>query len=75
MAVPPPPYVEDEEEEAQQMDGRGPLPSGPQISEQMARQALLTHVADHCCWGAGAAKQMSITKINYDSAFHVSTGF
>lgn len=71
VPVPPPPSSE--EEETPRVEARGPLPTGPQISEHQARAALLAHVVDRCCWGSGAAKQMAIAKISYDSAFHVST--
>lgn len=71
VSVPPPPCVP--EEERDRTETRGPLPVGPQITEHQARAALLAHVADRCCWGTGAAKKMAIAKINYDSAFHVST--
>ena len=70
VSVPPP--EGENEEERDRTETRGPLPSGPQITEHQARAALLAHVADRCCWGSGAAKKMAIAKINYDSAFHVS---
>lgn len=71
MSVPPPDG--DVEEERDRTETRGPLPPPPQITDHQARAALLAHVADRCCWGSGAAKKMAIAKINYDSAFHVST--
>ena len=71
VSIPPPPCLP--EEEVTRTETRGPLPCGPQITEHQARAALLAHVADRCCWGTGAAKQMIRAKINYDSAFHVST--
>ena len=67
VSVPPP--EGENEEERDRTETRGPLPSGPQITEHQARAALLAHVADRCCWGSGAAKKMAIAKINYDSAF------
>lgn len=71
VSVPPPDG--DVEEERDRTETRGPLPPPPQITDHQARAALLAHVADRCCWGSGAAKKMAIAKINYDSAFHVST--
>jgi hypothetical protein len=47
-------------------------PTHPQVSEKIARQALLEHVKNRCCYGKGAAKNMAITKLKYSSAFHVS---
>ena len=42
----------------------------PVVSEQEARAALLTLVAERCCWGRTAARNMSISKIASTSAFH-----
>jgi hypothetical protein len=47
------------------------LPNCPQVTEQEARTALLSLVAENCCYGRDAAKEMAIVKINYSSAFHV----
>lgn len=46
----------------------------PVISEDDAREALLTEVATHCCYGKGAARRLVITNITPSSAFHVSCG-
>ena len=43
----------------------------PAISEVEARGALLGLVAEHCCWGKAAARNMAISKIVATSAFHV----
>jgi len=51
---------------------RSAQPAHPQVSEKIARQALLEHVKSRCCYGEGAAKNMAITKLKYTSAFHVS---
>ncbi|CAG7719946.1 unnamed protein product [Allacma fusca] len=42
----------------------------PQMSESMAKTALLAHVKNHCCWGVGAAKNMCITSFRHTTAFH-----
>lgn len=43
----------------------------PVVSEVDARNALLSMVTEHCCWGRAAARHMSIGKIVSSSAFHV----
>lgn len=43
----------------------------PPVSEVDARNALLSMVTEHCCWGRAAARHMSIGKILSSSAFHV----
>lgn len=70
MSIPPP----DISPEPANGEGcnREILPNRPQVTEQQARSALLAQVAEHCCYGKDAAKEMAITKINYSSAFHVS---
>ncbi|XP_065348432.1 protein SSUH2 homolog isoform X1 [Cloeon dipterum] len=65
----PPPYFEAESPEAE-ISNRDILPNCPQVTEQDARTALLSLVAQHCCYGKDVAKEMAITKINYSSAFH-----
>jgi hypothetical protein len=47
-------------------------PAHPKVSEKIARQALLEHVKNRCCYGENAARNMAITKLKYSSAFHVS---
>lgn len=47
----------------------------PPVSEVDARNALLSMVTEHCCWGKAAARHMSIGKIQSSSAFHVSFFF
>ena len=42
------------------------------ISEDQARDALLTFVAENCCYGKKAAKDMDIKDIAQSSAYHVS---
>ena len=72
---------EEEEEEEPEDDDEGTATSNsairaqiadvPAVSEQQARTALLHLVADHCCWGKGAARNMNINRIVSTSAFHV----
>ena len=65
---------EDDDEESSTRGGGVVLADTlPVVSEQEARTALLNLVADHCCWGKAAARNMNITKIASTSAFHVIT--
>ena len=45
----------------------------PVINEDQAREALLEYVAEQCCYGSGAAKDMTFRDLKSSSAFHVST--
>ena len=49
-----------------------PPTSIPIISEDEAREALLSEVDTHCCYGKGAARELVFTNITPSSAFHVS---
>ena len=40
------------------------------INEDQARSALLTHIADHCCYGKSAAKNMNVKTMECKPAFH-----
>ncbi|WAR25577.1 SSUH2-like protein, partial [Mya arenaria] len=40
------------------------------INENDAREVLLQHVAEHCCYGSRAAKQLKFTELEHTSAFH-----
>lgn len=66
----------------QQQPAPSPQPAGPSptrvhvaevppVSEVDARNALLSMVTEHCCWGKAAARNMAINKIASTSAFHV----
>ena len=48
------------------------IKSVPTITEQEAREALIELVADHCCYGKGAAQDLSFNDLKSSSAFHVS---
>lgn len=41
------------------------------MTEDEARDALLSYVAEHCCFGKDAAKEMEIEDITPSSAYHV----
>ena len=45
----------------------------PQIREEEAREALLAFVAENCCYGKGAAEELSFKDLQHSSAFHVSS--
>ncbi|CAG0919517.1 unnamed protein product [Notodromas monacha] len=49
---------------------RAEIPNAHEITEDVARAALLSHVQKKCCYGASAAKRMNIVKISPSSAFH-----
>jgi hypothetical protein len=72
VSVPPPPSSSDTGMWWEDCSNRSAQPAHPQVSEKIARQALLEHVKSRCCYGEGAAKNMAITKLKYTSAFHVS---
>lgn len=40
------------------------------LTEEQARAALITHIADHCCYGKAAAKNMHIKKMECAPAYH-----
>ena len=42
------------------------------ITEEEAREALLAYVAQHCCFGKGAARNMKMHTILPSNALHVS---
>ena len=41
------------------------------ITEAQAKEALLSYVAEHCCYGKKAAADIQFTKITPTSAMHV----
>ena len=47
------------------------FPSIPTISEDEARDALLSEVEKHCCYGKKAARDLVFLNITPSSAFHV----
>ena len=42
------------------------------ITEEEARTALLEYVAEHYCYGKGAAEKMQIRNVRPSNALHVS---
>ena len=42
------------------------------ITSEEAREALMQFVSEHCCYGAGAAKNMNIRNVSPSNALHVS---
>ena len=42
----------------------------PKLSEAQVRAAVLSHIANHCCYGKTAAKNMCIKKMEYLPAYH-----
>ncbi|XP_021369882.1 protein SSUH2 homolog isoform X1 [Mizuhopecten yessoensis] len=67
-AVLPPPSYDDA------MKGPPPerqnISNVPTITEQDAREALLKHVAENCCYGKGAAENLKYLDLKSTSAFH-----
>ena len=63
---------------ASQQQDKEPPPPPPiiipefesKLSEEQARAALMTHIADHCCYGKAAAKNMNIKKMECAPAYH-----
>ncbi|WAR26710.1 SSUH2-like protein [Mya arenaria] len=66
-AVAPPPSYEAATRVPPQ---RGEVQGLPQIDENEARNALLQHVSEHCCYGSGAAQSLRFTDLQHYSAFH-----
>lgn len=46
---------------------------GAQITDNQAKDALLEFVAQHCCYGKGAAESMDIKDMHHSNAYHVRT--
>ena len=42
------------------------------VNEEAAREALLSHVGQHCCYGKKAARELVYMDLKPTSAFHVS---
>ncbi|XP_065830372.1 protein SSUH2 homolog [Oscarella lobularis] len=64
--APPPPYSA--------VEAPKPAPEAnvniPKVTEDQARQALLDHVAQHCCYGKKPARDLVFNSIAPSSAFH-----
>ena len=44
----------------------------PMVKDEEAREALVSHAAENCCWGTKAAKELNFSNIDHSAAFHVS---
>ncbi|XP_067935197.1 protein SSUH2 homolog [Watersipora subatra] len=64
--LPPPPPPSYDEQQAPSMD----FGQAANITAEEARAALLSYVAENCCYGKGAAEQMEMKDINPSNAFH-----
>ncbi|XP_070536453.1 protein SSUH2 homolog [Ptychodera flava] len=64
--IPPPVYHPPSEDQKPEET----FAEGGKISEEEAREAMLTFVDAHCCYGSRPAKQMTITNILPGSALH-----
>lgn len=64
--LPPPSY----EEVVREPPQREQVTGLPKIDDSEARNALLEHVAENCCYGSSAAKEMQIKDLQHSSAFH-----
>jgi len=63
---PPPPYQPPPPQETPEQQ----FTKATAVTEDEARDALLSYVAEHCCFGKGAAKDMEIEDITPSSAYH-----
>ncbi|PNF35665.1 SSUH2-like protein [Cryptotermes secundus] len=70
VSVPPPPSPSVREMWWEDSLNHSVQPPHPNVSEKIARQALLQHVKKHWCYGESAARNMAITKLKHSSAFH-----
>ncbi|XP_063952493.1 protein SSUH2 homolog [Lytechinus pictus] len=65
--LPPPPPTYDEAVKRPTHQTDGVLPT---LSDSEAREALLSHIAEQCCWGKRAAEGLTFTNIEHSAAFH-----
>ena len=40
------------------------------VTEEQAREALMSYLSNHCCYGKGAAKNMVVKRLEYTPAYH-----
>lgn len=66
-SLPPPSYDEATRGEPPE---RREFRNAPSITAEEAREAMLQHVAEHCCYGKGAAQDMTFRELKSSSAFH-----
>ncbi|KAG1671925.1 Protein SSUH2 [Nymphon striatum] len=67
VAAPPPAYHEAAETQSHE---QGEISNLPKITEDQAREALIHHVSESCCYGSSAATEMVFTGLETKSAFH-----
>lgn len=67
-ALAPPSYAEATQQPAVQREASGS--TVPVVTEEEARNALLSHVAEHCCYGSAAARELLFRDLRSSSAFH-----
>ncbi|KAL5015046.1 hypothetical protein ScPMuIL_009316 [Solemya velum] len=65
--LPPPSYEEAMKGPAPE---RGEISNVPTITEKEARESLLHFVAENCCYGKGAAEELTFQDLKSSSAFH-----
>lgn len=63
--LPPPTYVV-----AEAPPDRQAVTNLPSLTEEAAREALMEHVSQHCCYGKKPAQEMKFLDIKTTSAFH-----
>ncbi|XP_077983139.1 protein SSUH2 homolog [Glandiceps talaboti] len=66
--APPPSYRE--AMQAPPPDQQQTQPHLPTINEEQAKEALVQHVSEHCCYGSKPAKDLIFTNMMPSSAFH-----
>lgn len=64
--LPPPPAYN----EVQPPEDRGDIKKLPVITEDEAREALMGYVSEHCCYGKGAAEDLTFTELESTDAFY-----
>ncbi|XP_046369543.2 protein SSUH2 homolog [Haliotis rufescens] len=64
--LPPPSY----DESVQPPTERPEIKGVDVVNEDQAREALMMYVAEHCCYGKGAAETMKFTQLQPTNAFH-----
>eukprot|EP00057_Strongylocentrotus_purpuratus_P027524 XP_011681998.1 PREDICTED: protein SSUH2 homolog isoform X2 [Strongylocentrotus purpuratus] len=64
--IPPPPVYE-EYVEPPPPDFTAQM---PMVKDEEAREALVSHAAENCCWGTKAAKELTFSNIDHSAAFH-----
>ena len=79
VSIPPPADIHDIDKTDEGQERPTGVSSSPPVllpqeavtlTENEARSALLSYVSSHCCYGAGAAKQMRINSMDYVPAHH-----